>query len=222
MYILPFQLILFFIHILSCPVPWYRAMSADSLFLLLYLGCPVLFLDTWLGVQRSCQVLDTVLRLRPPFQLVLFLYYTMGSCPVMCYECSHPVSFSMSKKCISCPISRHYECRQPVYCHIPVEHFGRECRHPVRLVLFLLNISGILSCTWKLSYECRHPVGLSYSCRTFWVSCLVPENWANSADTLSACPFLIEHFWCPVPGNWAMSAVTLSACPFRNATRSLS
>ncbi len=146
----------------------------------------LLFLHTWLGVQRSCQVLDTVLWLSPSFQLVLFLYCTRGSCPVPCCTMSadrQPVSFSLLVKRVSCPIS--------VYWAVWVE---TTCL----LVLFLLNIYGVLAFTWKLSYECRHPVSMSFSCWTFLVSCLVPGNWAMSADTLSACPISVEHFWCPV------------------------
>ncbi len=112
-----------------------------------------------------------------------------------------PVSFSLLLK--GCPVqyldTGLYESRQPVCLPFSFEHFW--CSGLYLNVLFLLNISVVLPCTWKLSYECRQPVSSSFSCwtyRRYRLSCLVPRNWAMSADTLSACPFPVEHFGCPV------------------------
>ncbi len=65
-------------------------------------------------------------------------------------------------------------------CPISVEHFG--CS-----VLYL-----------EIELWVQTPCRKSSSCWTFQVSCLVPGNWAMSADTLSACPFPVEHSGCPV------------------------
>ncbi len=207
-------------HILSCPVQGYRLpsadslpisadslpMSADSLFLTLYLGCPVLLLDTWLGVQRSCQVLYPISGYYEGRQPICFSY----SCWTFRVSCLVPGNWGMNADTLSaCPFpvvisgvlyctwKLSYECRHPVslsyfwWFLCPVLYLEIELwvQTPCRLVIFLLNISGVLSCTWKLSFECRHPVCLSSFCWTFRGSCLVPGNWAISADTLSACPF---------------------------------
>ncbi len=125
---------------------------------------------------------------------VLACTWLSFSCWTFRLSCLVPGNWAMSADTLSA-------------CPFPVEHFGCPILYleielwvqtPCQLVFFLLNILGVLSCTWKLSYECRHPVSLSYFCWTFRVSCLVPGNWAMSADTLSACPFLVEHFGYPV------------------------